>query len=141
MHHFITSNLCKYSVMKPKLSFQVYLSTIDVSSLAIFLTYNFKVFTYLSMGYIHLVATKPHKTSSFTKWYSVMMWKKKGGKSISSKTKLTSISYWSYSISKGFQTLLQYLLNTLGIHMTTIWGIGANKPFNANDIFCCINTW
>jgi hypothetical protein len=128
MHHFTTSNLCKYLVMKPKLSFQMCPSDIDDSSLAIFLTYNFKVFIYHSMGYIHLIVTKLHKSNPFTKWYSkcVMMWKKEGGKSISSKAKLIATLYRNYSISKGFQTLWQCLVNTLGIHMMTIWSLGVN---------------
>jgi hypothetical protein len=58
-----------------------------------------------------------------------------------SKLKMTATSDIKDYISKGFQTLLQILLNTLEIFMIAIQGLGANKPLNVNGIICCINTW
>jgi hypothetical protein len=36
---------------------------------------------------------------------------------------------------------LQNLLDTFDILMIAIWGLGANKPLNANGIIYCINIW
>jgi hypothetical protein len=78
---------------------------------------------YLSIGYIHLVAPRPHKSNSFIRWYSkwVMMSKKDGGKWISNKAKLTKTSNWNDLMSKGIPNLvtklLKYPWNTHNCHM------------------------
>jgi hypothetical protein len=92
MCHYTTSNLYKYSIMKPRHSSIIYPSTMDLSSPAILHTSVFMVFVFLSTRYIHLVASSPYKSNSSTRWHNkwIMMLKKGGGKWISSKARLTT---------------------------------------------------
>jgi hypothetical protein len=57
IHHFITSNLCKFLVMNPKHSSHMYHLAIEAFDLAILCTYNFKG--------LHVYFYKIHPPSSY----------------------------------------------------------------------------
>ncbi len=70
-----------YYVQNPSAYSMTYPIAMLPSSRAMFLTYLYKAFIYLSMGYIHLVWTGPQRSSSSIR--CVMMSKHVGGKTFS----------------------------------------------------------
>jgi hypothetical protein len=82
MGHFTTSNLCQYSVIKPNHSSQCIPQTLTLQASPYFLTYNFKVFMYLSIGYIRLIQQLGHPNLAhlLNVMINVLWFKKRWGK-------------------------------------------------------------
>jgi hypothetical protein len=68
------------------------------------------------------------------------MLKRKGGKCIPTKARLTATYVVNDSISFGFQTLLQIHLKILKNFIIVIQGLVAKRPHNAKGKNCCIKT-
>ncbi len=105
---------CMYWVQNPKASFSAYPSTMLPSNLALFHTNPFRIFKYLSIGYIQRMWTRPHNSNSSTKWTKrcVMMSKKEGGNPCSNRTKHIATSFFNSPIVVGSTIFTQSFLKT-----------------------------
>jgi hypothetical protein len=84
----------------------MYPLVIEAYGLVILCTYNFKVFMYLSMGYIHLVATSPHISNSSIRWYNkcIKVYALEGG-SFSTDAPLLKSPYGSVQVAISFDII------------------------------------
>jgi hypothetical protein len=101
--------------------------------LALFHTYPFKVFKYLSIGYIQWVCTRPHNSSSSTRCTKrcIMMSKNEGGNSYYNNTIVIATSFLSSPIVVGSRILAHSFLKTWHKHIMAIL-----QPF---DIRSCMH--
>jgi hypothetical protein len=111
--------------------------------LALFHTYPFKVFKYLSIGYIQWVWIQPHNSSSSTRCTKrcIMMSKNEGENSYSNNTRVIVTSFLSSPIVVRSRILAHSFLKTRHKHIMAILQPFDIRSHMHRDNILCIITW
>ena len=103
----------------------------------------FKIFMYLSTGYIHLKRTSQHNRVSLP-WWTIkwtMISKNEGGKYISNWHNSLMVSFFKSSNTQGSITFLHMTLKNIHKHVKIPLLEVSKMTWKAIGKSCCISTW